>query len=388
MYKHFEALYPQLTARLQSEVKEGQFATSALFYGPRYSLRLALVLETARVLSCHAQGDERCNCHSCNLFATFQMHHVFYFSNRDQEATLRTFADFCQKQPNSSNYRELLLKCVRLLLLRYQTLSIEERSNRPISTTLIEQLEEALAKVESAVRVETRELTHLLNAALELNSALKRSGALSVNQIRALQLYCSRSTVDGSRRFIILEGLEEASEASRNSLLKFLEEPPEGTSIFIISSKMALLNQTLLSRLRKYQVGPLEGEAVGRALTFMYQIKTERSYESLEEFFLMHSGFELKAFDSLAKQFLHASFTEEPFDSQLLSDTEDESGFTLFLRSVGMESERLFVRGEVKVEQALAINQLLRTVQQEAQIYNQSRRLALERLFYLLREAV
>ena len=68
----------------------------------------------------------------------------------------------------------------------------------------------------------------------------------------------------GSKKVFIIDEAELLDESGQNALLKTLEEPPEDTVIFLITSREDLLLETVLSRCQPYLFGPLSRDEMGR----------------------------------------------------------------------------------------------------------------------------
>lgn len=76
---------------------------------------------------------------------------------------------------------------------------------------------------------------------------LEKKKTISVDQIRDLHKFLSLKTLK-SERFVLIDPADRLSTAASNSLLKVLEEPPEGTYFFLITSKLSSLLPTIRSR--------------------------------------------------------------------------------------------------------------------------------------------
>jgi len=74
---------------------------------------------------------------------------------------------------------------------------------------------------------------------------------ISIEDVRALQSYCSLSIADGGKRVIIIDTADDLNKSSSNALLKLLEEPPKNTFFLLISHQPNLLLPTLKSRCQK-----------------------------------------------------------------------------------------------------------------------------------------
>jgi DNA polymerase-3 subunit delta' len=61
----------------------------------------------------------------------------------------------------------------------------------------------------------------------------------------------------GKMRVAVIDSMDEINRNGANAMLKLLEEPPENTVIFLISSRPGRLPPTILSRCRVFRMQPL-----------------------------------------------------------------------------------------------------------------------------------
>ncbi len=96
---------------------------------------------------------------------------------------------------------------------------------------------------------------------------LKRfSAAILVNEVRRLKAFINTTIDEGMWRAVIVDRADELNESSANALLKSLEEPPERTLYFLISSRAGRLPATIRSRCRQLDLKPLEPEMLALAV--------------------------------------------------------------------------------------------------------------------------
>ena len=86
--------------------------------------------------------------------------------------------------------------------------------------------------------------------AAEKNLKRKAPPQIRLEQIREITEFLSRSTLEASRKVVVLEQAETMAEAAANGLLKTLEEPGQATLILIAPSVESLL-PTLVSRCQR-----------------------------------------------------------------------------------------------------------------------------------------
>ena len=100
------------------------------------------------------------------------------------------------------------------------------------------------------------EPTYLLKANLINQSEIdkdikhKHKPLIRVNQIRSINTFLSKVSIEADKKFIIINDAHLLNEASSNCLLKTLEEPSNGLFI-LITSKLNLIIDTIISRCQK-----------------------------------------------------------------------------------------------------------------------------------------
>ena len=100
------------------------------------------------------------------------------------------------------------------------------------------------------------EPTYLLKANLINQSEIdkdikqKHKPLIRVNQIRSINTFLSRVSIETDKKFIVINDAHLLNEASSNCLLKTLEEPANGIFI-LITPKIDLMIDTIISRCQK-----------------------------------------------------------------------------------------------------------------------------------------
>ena len=77
-----------------------------------------------------------------------------------------------------------------------------------------------------------------------------KSGQIKIEQIRDLIPFMAHKPARGTWRVAIIDSMEEVNSNGANALLKIVEEPPEKTVIFLVSSRTGRLPPTIRSRCR------------------------------------------------------------------------------------------------------------------------------------------
>ncbi|WP_300039229.1 DNA polymerase III subunit delta' [uncultured Roseobacter sp.] len=87
-----------------------------------------------------------------------------------------------------------------------------------------------------------------------------------VDDIRALAGFFQLSAADGGRRVVIVDPADDLNTSAANALLKMLEEPPERSTLLLISHQPSRLLPTIRSRCRTLRLGALDPQAMAQAL--------------------------------------------------------------------------------------------------------------------------
>lgn len=80
---------------------------------------------------------------------------------------------------------------------------------------------------------------------------------ISVEAIRHLESEANFRPYEARSRFFIIDNAEKMNDAAANALLKTLEEPPEGSHIFLITSRADSLLPTIRSRCQTLRFAPV-----------------------------------------------------------------------------------------------------------------------------------
>ena len=92
------------------------------------------------------------------------------------------------------------------------------------------------------------------------------SADIRVDEVRRMKSFFTMSAADGGRRAAIIDAADDMNPASANALLKLLEEPPKGVTLFLISHQPHRLLPTIRSRCRELRLAPLPPAALASAL--------------------------------------------------------------------------------------------------------------------------
>ena len=89
---------------------------------------------------------------------------------------------------------------------------------------------------------------------------------LRVGAIRALETEANFRPYEASARIFVVDDAHKMNDSSSNALLKTLEEPPQTSHIFLISSKPNSLLPTIRSRVQTLRFGPVEAADIEHLL--------------------------------------------------------------------------------------------------------------------------
>jgi DNA polymerase-3 subunit delta' len=98
------------------------------------------------------------------------------------------------------------------------------------------------------------------------------SREIKIGQIRALQERLSLRALEARRRFVIIAGAQAMNVQAQNALLKTLEEPPEATTLILVSAAPHVLLPTVRSRCLKLTFAPLPLELVAARVQELRQV--------------------------------------------------------------------------------------------------------------------
>ena len=90
--------------------------------------------------------------------------------------------------------------------------------------------------------------------------------SISIDQVRSLQSLFATTPSLSPRRVVIIDAIDDLERPAANALLKNLEEPPAGTTFFLVSHAPGRLLPTIRSRCRQLRFAPLDEAQMRLAL--------------------------------------------------------------------------------------------------------------------------
>ncbi len=92
------------------------------------------------------------------------------------------------------------------------------------------------------------------------------TGTLKIDQFRKLKETMGFGAYDGSYRITLIRDADRLTAQAANSLLKLLEEPPQGWVFLLTASDSSNLLPTLVSRCQKFRLRPFSTETLEQLL--------------------------------------------------------------------------------------------------------------------------
>ena len=378
----------RLVEQLSREVNQKTLPSSLLFHGPAYSAKLTGALETARGLSCLAEGAWACTCEHCRMHRTLDYSWMLLTGPRNLLPEIEAGAGLLERHRTDPR-RYFLLRAVKKLVKRFDAVlwDGEETKLKGTSGPLASLQDDLEALYPGRPLPPDAELETLLARIREASRTLANAlpvGGLPIHQVRKFSSW-ARTTTSGSPKFIILENADKMQDGSRNALLKILEEPPPDTWFFLLTSQKGAMLPTVLSRLRAFGFAERTPEQEQTILANLFQAEAG-AWAGLGDYFQAFESQKKGMFDELAQNFLDAlAFPVFPLDG-LGKFWSEDNNFTLFLEALAAR-----LRGEKAGTRSLAVQErlfaLMQDVKTRRDTYNLGPALLIETLFYRAREA-
>ncbi|MCK5345782.1 MAG: hypothetical protein KAR20_20370, partial [Candidatus Heimdallarchaeota archaeon] len=247
--------HPEIVNTLKEDIKTNKLPSSLLFYGDIYTGKLTAALELARVLSCDQDGEWECNCSSCEQHRVLNAPATVMLGSRYFLEEIEACADVLRRNRQTTGQYQFV-RAVRKLTRRFDQHIWEGQENKLQGLGAeLEKIEVIVEKVQPGMELpDPEKLDKLLNDAGKISRKITEyiSGDnIPINHIRNITFW-SHTTFTGHSKVIIIEGADNMGEASRNALLKIIEEPPASVYFILISSRKNKIIPTILSRVRPY----------------------------------------------------------------------------------------------------------------------------------------
>ncbi len=374
--------------QLQKSLHGARLPSALLFQGPRFAGRLSIAMETARIRSCSSSGDADCQCANCRLSQVGGNPYAILMLSRDVMPEIRAGLDLLQRIPEPAHVR-FFMQQVRKLIGKYQSELFEDTSaNAKVLLKAAFEIDEKLVNLESQViNRKTAVLAEKITGECEKLAASAKSGNIPVSQIRKIATWIY-STPEHTAKTIILEGIEKISDASKNALLKTLEEPPRNTLFIVISELPGTLPLTILSRVRKYQIPERSWPDQEKVIASVFQDDPD-NYDSIKTFFMVKSGIDCRSLRSEAELFVASLLQRKdiPYSTlqKVLSKISKEKLYTEFITEAIQVLEEEVEALLIPPSKAAAVMRELHSAYSKNMYFNQNPALSLETLHNTIR---
>lgn len=249
---------PRVTSDLQRAIRTGTLPQALLLSGPRYGGKGTIALETARALTCRHDGSWDCPCRSCSLHRTLSHSDLVLAGSRYFDLEIDAALNAYRAVPRPGTLY-LLIRAVRKLVRRFDAHLWSETRIRKIMPA-VDTVEEVLQTMEPSshdgdqprATDTARALKQLETAVTKLLTAAPRE-MVPIDLVRAIGTWARLSTAGGTK-VIVLEEAHALHDSARNSMLKLLEEPPQGVYMILTTTRRSAIIPTILSRVRTYPV--------------------------------------------------------------------------------------------------------------------------------------
>ncbi|NQT58550.1 MAG: hypothetical protein HQ557_06165 [Bacteroidetes bacterium] len=386
----FDNIYGQqsLKNQLSQLILHKTLPSGLLFAGPRFSGRLTTAIEISRIVSCVGTNTRDCTCENC-LGSSSGIHpYTIMLLSRDLMKEILAAYDSYRKQ-QIPELCELFIRQIRKLISRYCT-DLNEDLTAAAKTLLKTafEIDELLIVFQDEKKGSgTLKLAGEIVKKSKQLATLVKSGNIPVSQIRKIASWIY-SAPENQVKCIIIEGIEGITDASKNALLKILEEPPVNTYFFLIAESIGRIPQTILSRVRRYHFVNLDEKSKGDIIQEIY-LDDPDLYDSLKTFFMTKSGVNCRELHDDAENFLlsamnRADIPYKDFQSMLYKINSGKL-FPEFISEIVAVLEQEVEDRLISRENAVKILTDLKTVNTRQTTFNQHSALALETLYNTIR---
>lgn len=363
----FEALsktQPQISSQLSILVENSTFPSSSLFYGTPYSGRMYAAMAVAKEMKIPQEN-------------------IVIVSDRGHYSRIMSAISLVKKSRNNAA-KGFLKDNVNIMLSQYHgALFGEQSASERKKFSDAAEISELLERLDNA---NDNELESLINSIEKFVTSLvsaNRTQAISIGQVRAIRDWCSTSSMDGEKKLVVVEGLENALSAAVNAFLKTLEEPPKDTYFILISSNIGRILATILSRVRKFKFEDLSTESTKYIFNSLFI--NPNKYETLEQFFLDGIGIDDAKLKQMAKSLV---ITHDANIPSIVAELEKNNSYDVFFSHV---LEKLYegqMSGSIESRKATYLIEGINEMVYKSKVFNQNKRLILDYVIYRTKEVL
>ena len=184
-------------------------------------------------------------------------------------------------------------------------------------------------------------------------------------------------------------------EATRNALLKILEDPPPRCSFILLTTQRGAIIPTILSRVRSYGFRERNSKETKEVLKRVFR-EEEKDHDDLRSFFLSFNS-DLELVKKGAAVFLKnleekSVFDREESEKTLAAGQDPQKTFKLFIKELTIKIASVYPPEKLVADAALSkraasYNSLFKESLSACETYNISPGLLTERLFYSMRNS-
>lgn len=364
MFEKLSATQPEIASQLSELISKDEFPSSSLFHGEPCSGRMFAAMSVAKEMGVPKEN-------------------TIIVSDRNHSYRIMSAVALLRKSRNKAA-KDFLKDSVSVLLQQYHGALMDEQTatakKRFSDAAEVSELMEKLDKAQD------NELDSLLASIEKFVLALadsNRTQAISVGQVRAIRDWCSTSSMDGEKKLVVVEGLENALGAAVNAFLKTLEEPPANTYFILISANPGRILATILSRVRKFRFQALDKERTKYIFNSLFI--NPNKYESLEQFFLEGGGIDDAKLKSMAHSLVATHNADIP---AIVAELESCKGWDIFFSHVVDELYRGRLDGSIDPRKADYLIEGINEMVSKGRLFNQNKRLTFDYVAYRTKEVL
>ena len=211
-----------------------------------------------------------------------RLSHAYLFLGNDGSSSLAMAWAFAQylmcAQPTDKDSCGQCSSCLKSAKLSHPDLHwvfpvVTGRGTHPISDMFMSEWREFLEK--NSFPTEEDWYSRL--------GTTNKQGFISVNEANELSKKTILKPYEGSYRVDINWHSEKMHEATANKLLKLLEEPPQNTIFILLTSQSENLLATIVSRLQRVNIKPVDELTLSTFLQDKYNIEKKRADETAKQ---------------------------------------------------------------------------------------------------------
>lgn len=383
----------ETVALLASQLASGAFPRAVLFHGPAYAAKLSTALEAARGLCClRGSAEWTCPCASCQRHRVLTHPDLLLLGQRYFDVEMAASAEVLRRT-GARAARYLFVRAVRKLLRRFDPAlwDADSAEGRKVLTqaAAVEDLLEQLPEENAGPQALQKSAEAVMEAATRLLENTRATG-IPIQQIRRLAQWAHLAP-GLSRKVAIIEGADAINESARNALLKLLEEPPEGVTLILTTTRRSALIPTILSRLRPYPFVERTQAEQAEVLRRVFR-EEPAEYPRLRDYFLAWRALNPAVLRSLAGRFVAllaqgdgGAGSLQELIGELVQGGGTAEAFCVFCEELLGELQRRIADSRPGLLVLEKWNALVREAADYARQYNPGASLQLESLYYRMR---